>query len=277
MWGTRPGPVVDPRPQERVLQLTVEPADAICPFVQILDALVPQMGEQLVHFFKFLDTQVIDVPKIAEDTTGRAWSTVICDMRRSWNSWWKCRLSCLLPRSSSRLPSISLTLQFRVVMGAQVVEVFMVFSQNIIQQRLFPGRSLTFQLEDVKVVAQDRFQPRQPHCLALQMRQFKSLFQNCSQISKKRAVCREGSSAGVATHTSSWTPAASESGESLSEEEEEDPDVWIDEHGRTWWRSCAVPRRWFLLGTGMDVDIFWDEPVGFLESDTGCGCFFMVS
>ena len=72
MWGTRPGPVVDPRPQERVLQLTVEPADAICPFVQILDALVPQMGEQLVHFFKFLDTQlpveqVIDVPKISED------------------------------------------------------------------------------------------------------------------------------------------------------------------------------------------------------------------
>ena len=44
------------------------------------------------------------------------------------------------------------------------------------------------------------------------------------------------------------------------EEEEEDPDRWIDEHGRTWWRSCAVPGRWYLLGTGMDVDIFWDEP-----------------
>ena len=63
---------MDPRPQEWVLQHTVEHADAICPFVQILDAPAPQMGEQLVHFFRFLDPQlpveqVIDVPKISED------------------------------------------------------------------------------------------------------------------------------------------------------------------------------------------------------------------
>ena len=30
----------------------------ICPFVQILGAPVPQMGEQLVHFFRSLDTQL---------------------------------------------------------------------------------------------------------------------------------------------------------------------------------------------------------------------------
>ena len=75
--GSRPGPVVDLRPQERVLQHTVEHADAICPFVQILDAPVPQMGEQLVHFFKVLGTiddiiqpRLVDrdlrVPQIAE-------------------------------------------------------------------------------------------------------------------------------------------------------------------------------------------------------------------
>ena len=71
--GLRPGPVLDPRPQERVLQHTVEHEDAICLFVQILDALVPQLGEQLVHFFRSLDTQlpveqVIHVPKISDDS-----------------------------------------------------------------------------------------------------------------------------------------------------------------------------------------------------------------
>ena len=48
----------------------------ICPFVQILDALVPQMGVQLVLFFTSFDTQlpveqVIDVPKISEDIIQR--------------------------------------------------------------------------------------------------------------------------------------------------------------------------------------------------------------
>ena len=71
--GLRPGPVLDPRPQERVLQHTVEHEDVICPFVQILDVPVPQLGEQLVHFFRSLDTQltvehVIDVPKISDDS-----------------------------------------------------------------------------------------------------------------------------------------------------------------------------------------------------------------
>ena len=60
--GLRPEPVLDPRPQERVLQRTVEHEDVICHFVQILDAPVPQLGEQLgeqlVHFFSSLDTQL---------------------------------------------------------------------------------------------------------------------------------------------------------------------------------------------------------------------------
>ena len=71
--GLRPGPVLDPRPQEQVLQHTVEHEDANCPFVRILDDLVPQLGEQLVHFFRSLDTQlpveqVIDEPKISDDS-----------------------------------------------------------------------------------------------------------------------------------------------------------------------------------------------------------------
>ena len=43
----------------------------ICPFVQILDAPVPQKVEQLADFFKGLDShvpvQVIEVPKISQD------------------------------------------------------------------------------------------------------------------------------------------------------------------------------------------------------------------
>ena len=56
--------------------------------------------------------------------------------------------------------------------------------------------------------------------------------------------------AGVAAHSSSWTPAAYEPEESLPEEEEEDPDRWVDEHRRTWWRSCEVPGRWYHLKPG---------------------------
>ena len=53
-----------------MLQHTVEHADATCKFVRILDAPVPQMGEQLVDVLRFFDTlcpvseQVIAVPKI---------------------------------------------------------------------------------------------------------------------------------------------------------------------------------------------------------------------
>ena len=82
--GLRPQPVLDPRPQEQALQHTVEHKDAICPFVQILDAPVPQLGEQLVHFFRSLDTQlpveqVIDVPKISDDSIQPR--MVDCDLR----------------------------------------------------------------------------------------------------------------------------------------------------------------------------------------------------
>ena len=93
--------------RSRVLQHTVEHADAICPFVQILDDLVPQLGEQLVHFFTSLDTQlpveqVIDVPKVSEDII----QPRLVDRKLRYpqivDSWWKCPPL----HSNSRLPSI---------------------------------------------------------------------------------------------------------------------------------------------------------------------------
>ena len=42
--------------------------------------------------------------------------------------------------------------------------------------------------------------------------------------------------------------------------EDEDLDRWRDELGRLWMRSAVNPRKWYLLGTGRDVDIIWEEP-----------------
>ena len=72
----RPGSVTDPRPQERVQRHTVEHiVDFVrfAPMVQIFDAPVPQMVEQLPDIMRLFDTllpvpeQVIEVPKILLD------------------------------------------------------------------------------------------------------------------------------------------------------------------------------------------------------------------
>ena len=57
--------------------------------MQILDAPVPQMGEQLVYFFKVLDTklpveQVIDVPEISDDIVQSR--MVVLDLRFPQNA-----------------------------------------------------------------------------------------------------------------------------------------------------------------------------------------------
>ena len=69
--GMRPPPLVEGRPQGWVQRHTVEQRIEHTPYVQILDAPVPQKVEQLVDFFKDLDShvpvQVIEVPKISQD------------------------------------------------------------------------------------------------------------------------------------------------------------------------------------------------------------------
>ena len=72
----RPGSVTDPRPQEWVQRHTVEhivDLVRVAPMVQILDAPVPQMVDQLQDIMRVFDTllfvpeQVIEVPKILPD------------------------------------------------------------------------------------------------------------------------------------------------------------------------------------------------------------------
>ena len=74
--GGRPEAFVEPRPQERVQRHIVEHITdlvRVAPMLQILDAPVPQKGEQLPDILSFFDAlmpdpeQVIEVPKILLD------------------------------------------------------------------------------------------------------------------------------------------------------------------------------------------------------------------
>ena len=139
----------------------------LAPLVQILDAPVPQMVDQLPdieQFFRALlpvPEQVIEVPKILPDEVPCAPLRAL----RSWrNSWWKCRRSFPFPRCSGLRSSTS-TFQFLVVEGE--TPVFKVFPLNSVQQRrislmtaLLSGlwRSLIAPslVEAFKVFAQDR-------------------------------------------------------------------------------------------------------------------------
>ena len=73
-WGLRPGSIFDPVPQGRVERHVVEHRIETYPFVQILDAPVPQLGNQVLELLQkivsssFVEpVQVIEVPKIFPD------------------------------------------------------------------------------------------------------------------------------------------------------------------------------------------------------------------
>ena len=93
--GVRPEALAEPRSQERVLRRIVEHiVDFVrfAPMVQIPDAPVPQMVEQLPDILHFFDTltpdpeQVIEVPRSCPMMSPREPLFAI----RSWrSSWWK--------------------------------------------------------------------------------------------------------------------------------------------------------------------------------------------
>ena len=170
----RPGVLAEPRPQERVQRHTMEHiVDFVCcsPMVQILDAPVPQMVEQLPDVLWFFDlrsflfsSKLSKCPRFFLRTSLFARFCVT----RSWqNSWWKCRRSYLIPLYSGIWSKTS-TFQFPVVEGE--LPVFKVFFPDRVQQRrvlqrnallsgLWSRSSISPSVEASKIFAQDRVHP----------------------------------------------------------------------------------------------------------------------
>ena len=77
--GSRPPCLGEPRgPQVAILRHALEHMADICPFVQIIDAPVPQKVEQLADFFKGLDSHVRH--RSAQDLT-RYYPSALCGPR----------------------------------------------------------------------------------------------------------------------------------------------------------------------------------------------------
>ena len=181
--GARPGSVTDPVPHGRVERQTVEHRIEACPFVQILDAPVPQMGDQLVELLQKIVTaslvelvQVVAVPKSPWTASRSVLRYVVVRWR---SSWWMCQLNLgmrwqSLPRSPTQgvrsvvfsqdrvqqrlVQSSSLILQFLRV-GGGLPEVFKVFSQIRVQKQRTWSRTLIFELAEVfEVFFPDRVQ-----------------------------------------------------------------------------------------------------------------------
>ena len=133
--GKRPAALLEPRPQGRVLRHTVEQIADVCSFVQILNAPVPQTGEQLVSFFVFLDTQmlveqVIALPKITKDMIQPR--LVDCDLRQPQMAEQLAEVPTIL--YFHKQLSRSSKFQLHVVVGVRAVEVFLVFPRDRVQQ-----------------------------------------------------------------------------------------------------------------------------------------------
>ena len=173
----RPALLVEVQPQGRVVRHFAEHMAELAPLVQILDAPVPQLGEQLVdifNIFRLFDTQTPVEQVIA--------AVARCSVRRRWqNSWWKCPPLCLSLRSSSSRWSRSLTFPFLILEGdlwhrtltlqsfvvvvVSVEVVSKVFAQDRVLQRFLSRPFLQLRVvKDLvvvfKVSLQDRVQQR---------------------------------------------------------------------------------------------------------------------
>ena len=132
--GERPAVLLEPRPRGRVLRHTVEQMADVCLFVQILGAPVPQTGDQLVSFFKFLDT-VIAVPKITKDLIQPC--LVDCDQRYPQMAEQLVEVPTIVSYSSlQRVPEQIVDIPVPRCRGVRAVEVFKAFPQHRVQRRL---------------------------------------------------------------------------------------------------------------------------------------------
>ena len=181
--GGRPEAFVEPRPQARVQRHSVEHITdlvRVAPMVQILDAPVPQTGEQLPDILSFFgallpDTeQVVEVPKTRRENSpyasgsGEGGEGVVVHV--------EVFMVHAQDRIQQRFWSRSLKFQFLRIDG-KVAEVFKIFSQNRIQQRLW-SRSLIIQLAEVFLIfSRDRvLLPHRGVCMTMRMRILQGFF-----------------------------------------------------------------------------------------------------
>ena len=121
----------------------MEHAVDVCPFVQILDAPVPQMVGQLLEICRHLDTavpeQVIDVPKISP---GRLQQRLVDrDLRLSQMAEQLAEVPTILYFLKQPIAEQIVGVPIPHGRGVWAVEVSMVFSQNRILQRWWPNNS----------------------------------------------------------------------------------------------------------------------------------------
>ena len=217
--GMRPAPLLEVLPQVGVQRHTVEQRIEHTPYVQILDAPVPLMVEQLVDVLQLLDAlvpvaeQVFDVPKMFIERIPPRTSvrepqlaeqlveapTIVSFPRCSglWNRPW--------------------TFQFRRVVGESLVP--KVFFQDRVQQlcsSAFLSGCLSrcliaFPVEVLKVFAQDKVHLRlrnvQLESLKTQMSLLMGFFALFTR-GEKSATVPPHSRSELPPHSSSWTSAA---------------------------------------------------------------------
>ena len=233
-----------------------------CPFVQILDAPVPQMGDQVVELLQKI-------------VVGRSLRS----------SWWKCQLYLVMCWQS--LPPSSIRGVRFVVVSQDSVQQRLVQSSSLILQFLrvgrggggglqgyLPGQSPTAadveQIVDIPArrgvqgflsgqgstaSSSRRLHDDADEGIQVVFRTFhpkkvrewvRTRGRNCSQ---SRARPR-----------SELMPCAWSPRRTSQRRIEEDCDLWVDEAWRQRMRTAAFPGRWYLLGTGFDGSIWWDEP-----------------
>ena len=245
--GARPPPLVEVRPQERVLQQTLEHADDVCPFVQILDVPVPQTGDQLGATLKHLDQadsragyrsaqDLVVIPSFsrAQGSASAADGGTVGGSAVDRICFFFAR-ACGAERGHS-----SSSRSWRSGLSG---EVFKVYAQDRIQLRLVEQNTMTFKfrvVEVFKIYVQDRFfQLLHPHRLVPWMRFLKGFFALSPWIKNAKISRTERTGCGLYSMDAGSSSGSCDLGLGM----------WRDKAGTV----C----RWYLLD---NPEVHWDEP-----------------
>ena len=267
-----------------------------CPFVQILDAPVPQLGNQVLELLQKIvsslvePVQVIEVPKMSMPT--RCPRTVLSVPQTaeqlvdvptiiSYSSLQRAveqTIDILVPQARRRgrggLQS------FRTGQGTPAADVEQIVEIPVPQRRRrrsgglqssLPGQGSTAFLEQiVDIPAREGLQGFLPGLGSSSSSRLhggtdegiQGVFRTFPRVEKS---AEEGPHSGseLGADFTPWTPAAygvPNVPEPVLEPVVvvEDFDYWVDEFGRFWTRSLACPSRWFLQDTSELV--WWEEP-----------------